>query len=75
MLSVIINLFRKRNDYQQRQGVTQVPLTSQDINLASRGLHKRLRALSWWETFIYRIRAEVKVWQSGRLTAKLKRKD
>jgi hypothetical protein len=61
-------IIRKRGDYEQRQGVTQVPLTTKPINRAPATLHKRLRALSWAEQFIYRVRAEVKLWKSGRLT-------
>jgi hypothetical protein len=61
-------LIRKRGDYEQRQGVTQIPLTTQDINRAPRALHQRMRGLSWYEQFIYRTRAEVKLWKSGRMT-------
>jgi hypothetical protein len=65
-------IIRKRNDYDSRQGITQTPLTEQDIIHAARGVHKFLRVLTWYETFLFRLVAGTHKWQGGVLSERQK---
>jgi hypothetical protein len=65
----------KPNDYHLRQGLTQKPLTRQDIAKNFPILHSRLRALSFFEQFAYRFNANVPIMGRGkRLTTYQKEK-
>ena len=57
----------RRDDYNERQGLTQAPLTTQDVNLAARPLHLRLRIFTWARIYIIHLGAEVLKWNAGLL--------
>jgi hypothetical protein len=67
----LTKIYREREDYARRNGVTKKPLTDQEsIILNARPLHGRCRAHSWSEFLTYRLAAKPPVlkWQSGHLT-------
>ena len=58
---------RHNHDYHQRKGVTQEPLTNQEIILSSRTLHLKLCDKTWGQEFLVRNGARVKKWRGGAL--------
>ena len=63
-----LTIIRDRDDYETRQGATSMPLTTFNVNEAPRPLHLKLRALSWFQTFFYRVTGKVHQWNSGGLS-------
>ena len=58
---------RNNNDYHERKGLTQEPLTKQNVIHSSRTLHLKLCDKSWGQEFIIRNGARVKKWRGGAL--------
>jgi hypothetical protein len=56
----------KPNDYHIRQGLTQKPLTTQDIAQNFPILHSTLRCLSFFEQVAYRLNANVQIMGRGK---------
>ena len=56
----------KPNDYHIRQGLTQKPLTSQDVAQNFPILHAKLRSLSFFEQIAYRLNSNVPIMGRGK---------
>ena len=57
---------RKRGDYKIRLGLTQKPITSEEIVEDFSVLHAYLRMLAFILTLIYRLNAGVRIWGAGK---------
>ena len=56
---------RQRDDYEERQGVTQLPLTTLPFHTAPSPLHRRINILKWFEKFLYRSCAKIPRWRKS----------